>query len=489
MRYESKISEIFCWGRTLNPLVNRSFEIKSIGYLGLLVSTLSHASGFSLYTESNGEAVGNFAAGIAAEAADASIGWFNPAGLALLDKPQILVGGVGVLPYVQLSNGSGTYTTENSLDPTSPFIYSQSFSALYGAQDAFVPSVHIAYPLAHQLTAGLSVVAPFGLSTDWDVNSPVRYEATYTKLMTLDVSPEIGGAITHFFDVGLGLDFQYADVTFNRVVGSPAVMNLLDFPVTTLDSYSYNQGNSFSFGFHGGLLAHFFDNHTRVGVNYQSAVNHEFEGYSQLTGRLADPTLNAYDPLPANPDAVARSESLFSNQVSLPSITTVSLYQDVNEKVALLASVVYTTWSSFQNVKLYNVQAAAADPYTGEVRQIAVNAVTEEHYRDTWRMAVGANYKLLDKLMLRLGTGYEETPTDLAEKDIRLPDTDRWAASVGAHYQYNAQVGIDIGYTHLFFKDGKINKTDPIRTSEFHVSGSTKAYANLVGAQVVWTMD
>ncbi|MCX7114879.1 MAG: outer membrane protein transport protein [Gammaproteobacteria bacterium] len=454
----------------------------------LLIAQYSYASGFSLYTESNGEAVGNFAAGIAAEPNDASIGWYNPAGLSLLHHDQILVSGVGVLPSSQLS-GNTTYQSDNFFDPTSPFIYNETFSNLQGAQSAVVPSLHMMHPVGPDTTLGLSIVSPFGLSTDWDPTSALRYEATYTKLMTLDVAPEIGGRLTDHLAGGLGFDFEYANVTFNRVLGSPAVMSAIDYPATIIDSSSHNQGSSFGIGFHGGLILHINDNHSRLGVNYQSPVNHQFEGYSQLSGRLADPNLNAADPLDSNPNAISRSDNLFSNTVSLPGITTVSVYQDMNERLALLGSVVYTTWGCFQNVKLFNVAAAAANPETLEIRQVNVDAVTEENYRDTWRVALGANYKIHDRFMLRVGGGFEQTPTDNIERDVRLPDANRWAASVGAHYQFKPAIGLDVGYTHLFFEQNYINKTDLIHTSTFNVTATPHNYGDLVGAQLVWTMD
>lgn len=466
-------------------------NFKKIQYslLGILTTTLSYAGAYSLYTEGNGSAVGNFAAGIAAEAADASTGWYNPAGLAFLHQDQALLGGVGILPNNKLYCGTGTYTTENPLDPDSPFVYSESFDALYGANNALVPSFHLAHPLGPKATAGFSVVVPFGLSTNWDAASPVRYEATYTKLLTIDASPELGAALTEHLNVGLGLDFEYAKVTFNTVIGSPATLNALDLPPTALDSLSYNQGTSFGMGFHAGVLLHLNDHHSRLGVNYQSAINHQFYGYSQLTGRLADPALNVYDPLPADLNTIAINNNLFSEPISFPNTTTLSGYQDVNEKLALLASAVYTTWGSFRNITLYGVEAVTADLLTGEVQQVPITAITEENYRNTWRMALGANYKLKDNFMLRLGTGYEQTPITQAERDARLPDTDRWAASIGAHYQVKPQIGIDGGYTHLFFKNGTINKTSPLLTNQFQLSSLTRAHANLVGAQIVWTMD
>src|SRR3990167_7522427 len=96
--------------------------------ISCLCISIAHAGSFSLYTESNGTAVGNFAAGIAAEAVDASTAWYNPAGLALIHAKQLIVSGVGVLPSTYLSGDTLFATT--GVDS-----YQQSFQNLQGAEN------------------------------------------------------------------------------------------------------------------------------------------------------------------------------------------------------------------------------------------------------------------------------------------------------------------------------------------------------------------
>ena len=82
----------------------------SAAILSIMSSQISHAGAFSLYTESSAAAVGNYAAGVAAEAADASTAWYNPAGLVLLKKQEVLLSGVGVFPSTKLT-GVSTFMT------------------------------------------------------------------------------------------------------------------------------------------------------------------------------------------------------------------------------------------------------------------------------------------------------------------------------------------------------------------------------------------
>lgn len=461
----------------------------STAVIGMLATSTVNAGGFSLYTESTGYTAGNFAAGVAAEAADASTGWYNPAGLTLIRDQQAVFSGVGVFPTAKLS-GISTFSTINP-PPFPSFVYTEAFNDINGAEDAFVPSFHYALPLGENATFGLSIVSPFGLSTDWGPDSPVRYQGTYTELITTNISPEIGGRLSDHVALGAGLDLQYARVKFNRMLGAPNLLaNLPPFNPMLADSLTYNKGHSFGVGYHVGILGMFNDNHTRLGANYQSNMRHEFHGYSRLTGPLASPG-NIFAPPPFFPaPGVFKTDDLISNSIDLPDVVTVSAYHDMNDKIALLGSLVYTAWSSFKTIQLTNIAAPTINPF-GTVAQVKAINASPQNYHDTLRVAIGANYHVNEKLMLRVGGGYDPTPTNDIDRDVRLPDADRWALSAGAHYQARNNIGIDVGYTHLFSaSDSTINRTDAFTpVTSYNVTATGSASAHLVGLQVVWSID
>lgn len=448
----------------------------SLAVIGALVSGVATAGSFSLYTESNGYSIGNFAAGVAAEAYDASTAWYNPAGLALMHKQQMILGGVGVLPSSTLS-GTTQFNTSGFDTP-----YTQSFQNLNGAENGFVPSFYYAKPLGSNTVFGFSVTAPFGLSTSWDLDSPLRYAATLSSLRSVDISPELGWKLNDHIAVGVGPDFQYAEVKFNSVLGSPTQLKYIE-PIepTEWDSTSDNEGNSWGYGFHAGIMMMFHEDHTRIGLNYQSKVSHTFRGTSQLTGPLADPTGGFA------PDSIYSSDSLVSNNLQFPDILTLSGYQDVNEKLALLGSVVFSGWNDFKTIELDNVAGFNAATNQPDL----IDFVSTENYRNAWRAALGANYRINDRWMLRVGGGYDQTPTVNAERTVRMPDTDRWALSVGGHYQPFSQFVIDAGYTYLqAVGESTIDKTIPLGDlNSFAVNAKGHAYANVVGAQITWLID
>ena len=458
----------------------------SVAVVGILATSTVHAGAFSLYTEDSAASIGNYAAGIAAEAADASTGWYNPAGLALIRNKQAVFGGVGIFPVAKLT-GTSTFSL-SVLEP-----YTQSFSGLNGATYAFVPSSHFALPVGENLTFGLSVISPFGLSTDWAEDSPVRYQGTFTELLTTNVSPQFGAKVSENFAIGAGLDFQYARVKFNTMLGVPALFTAPGLNPSAVDTLSYNNGNSIGVGFHAGVMGMFNDKHTRVGINYQSKMRHDFHGQSRLVGKLASPGLNLGDPASvnaANPDAVFKNNQLFSNPIQLPDVVTISGYHDVNEAFAVLGSFVWTGWNSFSTIQLNNVAAPSINTNNLSVSQVMVNSETTQAYTDAWRIALGANYHVNQKLMLRVGGGYDVTPTNDEHRDVRLPDGTRWALSVGAHYQMRPTIGFDLGYTHLFVPDESVlQRTENIGAAQYRVNALASASVDLVGAQVVWTLD
>lgn len=451
----------------------------------------AHAGAFSLYTESSATAIGNYAAGIAAEANDAAIGWYNPAGLVLIKEPQLVVGGAGVFPKSQLS-GQASYQSPIDPLPGGPLTYQQSFVDLNGAREAVVPFVHYARPLANGLAFGLSVVSPFGLSTDWGEHSPLRYSATYTEMKTLTIAPELGANLTPHLSLGAGLDLQYARVTFNTVVGAPALLDFLagfdpSISATQYDSLSYNTGDSFGIGMHAGILALFNEAHTRFGINYQSKIEHIFQGYSRLSGPLASGG-NVFDPSSFNPEAVLQSNVLRSSPINLPDMLTLSLYQDLNPHLALLGSIVYTGWAKFKTIGLINI-AAPVPNAVGDLSPGIANIDSVKNFKNTARFALGANYRLNELWAFRIGTGFDQSPTNNIDRDVRLPDADRIAIALGAHYQMYKNLGLDLGYSFLFaYQDPTINRSDLVGPSLVTVNAKADTHVSLIGAQLVWMM-
>lgn len=435
----------------------------------LLLSTPSFAGAFSLYTEASASAVGNYAAGVAAEGRDASIGWYNPAALVLLHQTEVVGGVVGVSPTANLSGQASFYQNGGA-----GFLqYRENFQNLNGGREAIVPNFHLAIPVGERVTYGFSAVAPMGLATNWPQDSALRYAGTLSALRVVDLSPEMGGRITDQFAVGWGLDVEYSDVHFDNILGAPTTPGAA---ATAFDTQLTNYGQSYGLGFHAGFLVLSKDENTRFGFNYQYGITHQFMDSSKLSGPLADPDN-------FNPSAVFVSPFLESNLVKFPDILTFSLYQQIGPQVAMMGSLVYTLWSPLKTIELRNV--AAYDVTSGLVY---ANVQTLQNYRNALRFSYGMNYNLSDKSQLRWGVGYDQTPTNSIDRDIRLPDVDKIAFALGLQWKYNQHWVIDAGYSYLFpAADVSIHKTQVLDSNNYlQVDATGHAYAQLLAIQASW---
>ncbi len=88
-------------------------------------------------------------------------------------------------------------------------------------------------------------------------------------------------------------------------------------------------------------------------------------------------------------------------------------------------------------------------------------SVTEEQWRDSWFFSAGAEYRWNEKLTLRGGVAYDQTPVRAAERTPRLPDNDRTWLSVGASSQVVSNAVLTASYCHIFVADSTVSLGDP----------------------------
>jgi long-chain fatty acid transport protein len=274
------------------------------------------------------------------------------------------------------------------------------------------------------------------------------------------------------------------------MIGSPALMSFLGLPSTLLDSELSNNGKSFGVGFHAGFMLRFRNDHTRIGFNYQSSVKHTFKGSSILTGRLADPSLNVFNPGAGNAAASFRTNDFKTNVITFPALLTLSGYQDLNEKWALLGSIVYTVWSPIELYALDNLAASSANNL-GNINLFQYNSLVPQDYRNTLRYAVGLNYQMNPTLMLRGGRGSDQRPTVNAARNINLPDANVVVFAGGVHYQMYKQFGLDMGYSYYMKAAAtSINSNYALGNSTYNINVLTNGYyGHLIALQFVWTGD
>jgi long-chain fatty acid transport protein len=211
---------------------------------------------------------------------------------------------------------------------------------------------------------------------------------------------------------------------------------------------------------------------TRFGLNYRSKI--------KVTPRGESIARNP--SLPFLPLAVETRQRV-RGTLTLPETALFSVYHDFCNQWAMMADVQWTHWQRFKRLTL---QFQSLGP------SLVGNTLTsEEHYKNTYRVALGVIRTFDECWKLRLGGAYDGSPTPNKFRTARIPDSNRAWLGIGAQYRLNSCMAIDAGYGHLFFKKARLDERAPLLSDGLpanaaRLSGKYKTNVNLFGLQFTW---
>lgn len=405
------------------------------------------AAGFQIQ-EQNVTNLGTAYSGTAALSADASTNFYNAAGLTHIPHTQIVVSAVGINGKFDLHPTRATTTAGPDITP----LHSENAGGLN-----FVPGLHMAHRFSEDIVVGMSVTSAFGLKTEYDDTSVARYIATRSELITVLFSPSIAYQMNPHWSFAVGPDIQYAKANLDASLGTNSTV----FP----DGFSKNEGDDWGYSFHAGLLYEWTEK-TRVGLSYRSHFNYDVEGNSQQMRPVNLLGTGVVNNVPVE------------TRIVLPETAILSAFHEFENNWAIMADVHWTAWSRFRTLRLRYPNG------------VGTETDTWEHWKDTIRYAVGAQYRWCDKWIFRAGVALDETPVPEERRTARIPDSDRTWLGIGIGYTFTPNFHIDVGYAHLFFKDANLLDRGPFAkqtatpASNARLEGKYESYANIFGIQV-----
>lgn len=422
-------------------------------------TSVAEASSFQIW-EQDGASVGNYHAGYAALANDASTSFYNPAGMTRIKNQQLVVAVDGIRTSFEYN---GTVSTNTLPSPLAAKVNGGVFVA--------VPSLHYVAPINDKVGFGFSVVVPFGLKTNYGDGSNMRYLATMSSLEVLDISTSLAYQFNPQISFGAGVDFQRVKAELDSVAGLFYTTPPPGFP--NFDTTSTNKADGSAYGYHlGGLYQ--FSPDTRAGLSYHSQVKHHLTGNSKFNGQLASPFLDQPGFLISN-DAYVN--------LTLPAYTALSAYHKFHPQFAVMGSAIYTQWSVVDSIILNNLAGRNAS----SIPSTTLTVELPENYRDTWNLAIGVDYYLNCAVTLKAGLGFDQTPVRDQYRDVRIPDNNRYIVALGGHYQAAKTVGFDLGWSHFFADQSKINPPPlVVGGAILSANGKVDGSADVVGLQVTW---
>jgi long-chain fatty acid transport protein len=442
-------------------------------------------AGFALQ-ENSGSALGNAFAGGAASGEDASTVWANPAGMSRIASGQVAAA-------VHLITPSMKFHNDNSVAAAQQPLGSDGGDA--GSLNV-VPNLYLVVPINQQWAFGLGVNAPFGLVTEYDADWIGRYQAIKSDVKTMNVNPAISFKVAPNFTIGVGANWQKLDATFTSAVNYSGALAVAaataaaggqipaavvpPFLAATkgLDARANIDGSDSSWGWNAGVLWD-IDKNSRIGAHWRSGIKYNVSGSVNFSTPAAPALPAQLVPVyAALSNAVNQSPQLASGgvhaDIEMPAIANISYFRAIDDRWDVMFDAQWTGWSSIEFLTFVRNNGVTLQS-------------TPEHFKDVWRFAVGANYKLNDQWKLRGGLAYDQSPVRDEYRTPRLPDSDRTWLSAGAQWTLNKNLKFDVGGTYIFVKNGSIDDNAGSTASYGSINGGYKNNVIILSGQATYT--
>lgn len=436
------------------------YSILALGIAGALAAGNAHGAAFQL-KENSAKGQGRAFAGSASAPDDVAIVANNPAGMRLLDGRQFQFDLSTISFSAKYQGGGGRYAGPTGAGQGLPISGGNGGDA---GKIAPLPATYFHLPFGENdnMHLGASLTVPFGFETKYDRDWVGRYIGTKTKLEAIDAALAFSYDVNPYVSFGASVFVERLDIDLAGAMDLGAALygKVPGFTPGSADAYNRIKGNNTAVGYTlGGLFS--IDENTNIGLTYRSQMNHKIDDGSV---RFTADTTSGQQAL-----AVLQSQGLFVNSkgkatVKLPASATISFTHRFEGPWSVMADVTRTGWSKFDKVNV-NLDS-------GQVLPLSFG------YRDTTFASIGADYRLNDTLTLRGGVAYDQTPTTVEHRDVRVPDNSRKWLSLGLSWKPSERIEYNVGYTHLFASKPEIDALSSYSSTlvgEYKVTGDVLA--------------
>ncbi|TKG96127.1 hydrocarbon degradation protein [Puteibacter caeruleilacunae] len=349
---------------------------------------------------------------------DASSLQWNPGALATLDqKFSLSMGGFATFLKTEFNGPAGMEETDN---PTGTPFY------LYGT-----------FKASDRLAFGLGVYTPFGNTVDWGKEWSGKYLVQNIDLKGIYIQPTVSYQLTDWMSVGGGFLIVYGEEDLDRAVP----LSALNIPA---DGAVNIAGSNIQYGYNLGVFLQPTEK-LNIGISYRSQVDVELE-YEDAD---VDFTM---------PDAVAPlfPDGRVAASLPLPASLNLGVAYQVNDKWLLSADVNFVKWDAYKSLNFDFETNTSTQVPISPTQTVEVPVLTDSKSTRNWDNSktyrFGAQYTASEKLALRAGIYYDETPTNDKFYTPETPGADKIGISAGFSYMLSDKLSVD---ATILYVEGK----------------------------------
>lgn len=372
---------------------------------------------------------------------------FNPAGLVFMKNTFDFSAGVSfVAAHAKYKNGDYSEKTEN---PISTPMYAYAGFKIY---DNFA--------------AGIALTTPYGSSLKWPKNWKGSNVIQDIALKSYVIQPTFSYKITDKLSIGAGLDLAIGNVKLSRALFSPAEFQTLKGVVNQIPSSvlpdEQKQGivqtiseidgavpvsatldgkAKIRAGFNIGVMYDVCDKVT-LGLSYRSRIKMKVkEGEAELNyaSLKIEQLFIKMGELSAGLKVPPLNEGTFKAELPLPSNTTLGVSYRPTKRWEVAFDLQFVGWHAYDSL---NVQ------FTPNV----LNGYTikaEKNYKNTIIARVGAQYKTTDRLDLRAGIYFDQSPIRSHNFNPETPGMNKLGISAGLTFEPVKHFQIDFAFLYI----------------------------------------
>ena len=369
---------------------------------------------------------------------DASCIFYNPGGLGLINKKFSLSVGASM---------AFTYFTYHDVAPS-------NYSADTKNPFSVVPYLFASTNITKWLKAGIGVYVQYGAISNWGEGSDWKgkYLIQRYDLNAINLQPTLAVKITDHFGIGGGFIYSLGSFAFSRAV---AVQSEVSEGQVKL------KGSTGGFGYNVGMkinIAHRVD----IGLTYISQINLKFRKQE------------AEFHIPAAVSFKFPAENKFSMDFPLPAYASIGVSAKLSDKLMVGVQVDYTFWSVNDSMKV------SFETTTKDLQDN--NPTIPMKWKNTFTFHAGFDYKSSEKLNLRFGAYYDQTPIKDGYLSPLSIGGDMIGVTAGASYRIFPKISLDASFH--YFDSFKREGTDKLN----NFSGVYKIRAYFIGFGITYSI-
>ncbi len=410
-----------------------------------MASINAQAGGLMLY-EIGTDNTGLANAGAAARAQGPSTIASNIAGMSYLEGTQISAGAQVIFGDLSVNENSNTTNSgSNSGNAMNPLPAAAFF---------------ITHAVDENWSVGFGSYGDFGLAYEYDKDWSGRYFAQEGTILGMSMVPSVAYRFNDQWSVGLGLRAMYG------FLETKMGFDNRPFDPAASDGQIKYKDEDWGYGGNAGVIYQPQEG-TRIGLAYTSKVDLNFGDGLEFDG--LHPAGEALLQTTGIQGAYTKID------LQVPQTATLSLYQKLDERWALLASTNWQDWSEFGEIAV-NLDANA----------ISANKNLNAHYKDTWHLSLGTQYQATDKWLWNAGVAYDSSAVSDGNRTWSNPMAEQYRIATGATYALDENTDLNLSYALILMGDIEVDQTKQLNANDRVAGSFDNAWLSAINGSMTW---